>query len=110
MLTDSDIARNGVRTALESKQYHWGGILQDRVDTMKERMDRMEEQFGNLLHFINNREDSTKGFKYMIDAHAVTIMALRDWIGELELGRLLLRNRIIAIEVRTSMVASDLWN
>ena len=87
-------------------------------------MTRMEEHFSNLLHFISNKEDATEAFKDVADAQAMymmelkgqidlqeaTITALKDWVGELELGRHLLRNRIITIEVRMSMVASDLWN
>ena len=34
-----------------------------------------------------------------MDSQEATITALRDWVGELELGRRLLRDRIIAIEV-----------
>ena len=85
---------------------------------------RMEEHFGDLLHFVNNKEDNTEAFNDVVntqalaivdltewvDAQAVTITALKDWVGELELGHCLLCDRIIAIKVRMSMVASDLWN
>jgi predicted nucleic acid-binding Zn-ribbon protein len=90
----------------ELKQYLWGGILTDKVDTMKERMDWMEEQFGNLLHFINSGEDAEELFRETINTQATTILSmdttiltLKDWVGELELGRRLLCDRIIAIEV-----------
>ena len=97
----------------EGKQYLWGSGVQEKVDTTEERMGRQEQLFGNLLHFVNNREDTTKTFKDVVDAQArfmtelkerinsqeVTITALKDRVGKLELGRRLLRNRIIAIEV-----------
>ena len=97
----------------EAKQYIWGSGVTDKNDMTTERMTRLEQLFGSVLNFINNREDATEDFKNVIDAQAqymtelkeqvdsqeATITALKDRVGELELGRRLLCDRIIAIEV-----------
>ena len=82
--------------------------LRDRVHTKEEWMTWMEEHFGNLLHFVNHREDNEEAFKEVLNAQAVTIIALKDRVGELELGHCLLCDRIIVIEVRMLMVAFNL--
>ena len=75
--------------------------------------DHLTERSMDLHNFAKKFEEKMALVDRMqerMDSQDVTIMALKDRVGELELGRRLLRDRIIAIEVRRSMVASDLWN
>ena len=51
------------------------------------------KKFEEKMALINRMQE-------WMDSQDTTIMALRDRVGELELGRRLLRDRIIAIEVR----------
>ena len=75
--------------------------------------DHLTERSMDLHNFGKKFEEKMALIERMqerMDLQDATILALKDRVGELELGRRLLRDRIIAIEVRRSMVASDLWN
>ena len=75
--------------------------------------DHLTERSQDLYNFTKKFEEKmalVEKMQEQMDSQDATIMALKDRVGELELGRRLLRDRIIAIEVRRSMVASNLWN
>ena len=65
--------------------------------------DHLAERSMDLHNFGKKFEEKMALVERMqewMDSQDVTIMALKDRVGELELGRHLLRDRIIAIEVR----------
>ena len=75
--------------------------------------DHLTERSMDLHNFGKKFEEKMALVERMqerMDSQDAIILALKDRVGELELGCRLLRDRIIAIEVRRSMVASDLWN
>ena len=81
-----------------------------RVIAMEDHPTERPMDLHNFGKKFEEKMDLIDRMQERMDSQDATIMALKDRVGELELGRRLLRNRIIAIEVRRSMVASDLWN
>ena len=81
-----------------------------RVVAMEDHLTERSQDLYNFAKKFEEKMELVDRMQERMDSQDATIMALKDRVGELELGCRLLRDRIIAIEVRRSMVASDLWN
>ena len=81
-----------------------------RVVAMEDHLTERSMDLHNFGKKFEEKMDLIDRMQEQMDSQDATILALKDRVGELELGHRLLRDRIIAIEVRMSMVASDLWN
>ena len=85
--------------------------IADEASRVYAMEDHLEKRSMDLHLFGKEFEEKMALVERMqerMDSQDATIMALKDRVGELELGRRLLRDRIIAIEVRRSMVAFNL--
>ena len=85
--------------------------IADEASRVYAMEDHLEKRLMDLHNFGKEFEEKMALVGRMqerMDSQDATILALKDRVGELELGRRLLRDRIIAIEVRRSMVAFDL--
>ena len=81
-----------------------------RVVAMEDHLTERSMDLHNFAKKFKEKMALVERMQERMDLQDATIMALKDRVGELELGRRLLRDRIIAIKVRRSMAASDLWN
>ena len=79
-----------------------------RVVAMEDHLTERSMDLHNFGKEFEEKMALVARMQERMDSQDATIMALKDRVGELELGRRLLRDRIIAIEVRRSMVAFDL--
>ena len=79
-----------------------------RVVAMEDHLEKRSMDLHNFGKEFEEKMALVERMQERMDSQDATIMALKDRVGELELGRHLLRDRIIAIEVRRSMVAFDL--
>ena len=78
------------------------GSIGDATTRVVAMEDHLTERSQSLVDLAKEVQDNTSLIQCMqerMDSQEVTITALRDRVGELELGRHLLCNRIITIEV-----------
>ena len=86
------------------------GDATTRVIAMEDHLLERSQSLVELDTQVQDQSSMIQLLKEQMDSQEATITALRDHVGELELDHHLLHDRIIAIKVRRSMVASDLWN
>ena len=70
-----------------------------RVIAMEDHLTERSQSLVDLDSQVQANSDIIKLLVERMSSQEATITALRDWVGELELGRCLLHDRIIAIEV-----------
>ena len=70
-----------------------------RVVAMEDHLTERSQDLHNFGKEFEEKMALIGRMQERMDSQEATISALRDWVGELELGRRLLCNRIIAIEV-----------
>ena len=75
------------------------GDTSTRVFAMEDHLTKRSQSLVDLAKEVQDNSSLIRCMQERMDSQDVTIMALRDWVGELELGHRLLRDRIIAIEV-----------
>ena len=71
-----------------------------RVYAMEDHLEKRSMDLHNFGKEFEEKMSLVERMQERMDSQDATIMALKDRVGELELGRRLLRDRIIAIEVR----------
>ena len=71
-----------------------------RVVAMEDHLTERSMDLHNFSKKFEEKMALVERMQERMDLQDATIMALKDRVGELELGRRLLRDRIIAIEVR----------
>ena len=71
-----------------------------RVYAMEDHLEKRSMDLHNFGKEFEEKMALVERMQERMDSQDATIMALKDRVGELELGRRLLRDRIIAIEVR----------
>ena len=71
-----------------------------RVFAMEDHLTERSQDLHNFAKKFEEKMELVDRMQERMDSQDATIMALKDRVGELELGRRLLRDRIIAIEVR----------
>ena len=70
-----------------------------RVIAMEDHLTERSQDLYNFAKKFEEKMELVDRMQERMDSQDATIMALKDRVGELELGRRLLRDRIIAIEV-----------
>ena len=71
-----------------------------RVVAMEDHLTERSMDLHNFAKKFEEKMELVNRMQERMDSQDATIMALKDRVGELELGHRLLRDRIIAIEVR----------
>ena len=70
-----------------------------RVVAMEDHLTKRSQSLVDLDSQVQANSDVFRLLVEQMSSQEATITASRDWVGELELGHCLLRDRIIAIEV-----------